>query len=1169
MRDSARTGLPDVTRMKRLLSTPSRRPSLAKRSALRRALRGALYVKLGLVLLVALGIGLFYLRLSVGPLSFGRLPEQVAETLAARIGPGWAVTLRDTAIELHGGSPALRANGLDIRAPGGELVLQAPYAVVSVDGLSLFAGNLQPRSIEMRDLRLRVLVNRDGSLSFSSEGGEGGEASAGPPAASLSPSTEAAASMQRSIGGPSQLSGVVGSLFDLIIGPKSALNSLGQAKLTNANLVFIDADRRERARFSRVDAVFDWAEGGGRHFATTLDGPQGVWELNGDVLSDHDGGYRGSVIADRAPIQDIVLLAGMSAIPATTDLEFSGRVDVAYAAGRVTELKARLNSTAGTLQIDDKDTSPLQIERSNIEVSWDEARKALDLQNLELKGGDNHVRLQGRLVTQTGADNWRLSLNGRNAVLSGAQAGDKPVQISEIDAELSGPDGVGIRSLKLRGPDLSADLSGVLGASADPHGLNLDLTATRTDLRTALRIWPEAVAPPVRRFLVANLNGGMLDSIGLKVRMSGADIAKAVSGGPTPDESLKIDFAISDGVLRAAEGLPPLSHMNVTGKVTGTSVYLKAPTGRVDMASSYSLAASDGAFTLDNYWNDNALARINFRLAGSADSLGALLQQPMIREIAGFEVDPATMTGKADLRVGIGLAVNNIPAFADLPLSVNGTVSEFGIDKLFGKDRLEGASLAIAYDKGNLAIKGDGKLGGGAASIDVQKTRDGGEANVTFALDEAARARRGMSFGSQLTGVLPLKATLPLGKPDKPGIRIEADLTKAGIDQLIPGWVKAAGRPGKVSFTLVDGASTEIRDLQLDSGSAQLRGTATLSNEGTLEKAELTTFKLSSGDDMRAQVERNGGVYKVVVRGNVGDARPFAKIANSAPAPAGRNASTQKDSRDFDLDLALNILTGYNEEAITNASIKASMRKDSLRSLDVKGRLGPTDIVARTAPQGGGTSIISLQSQDAGSLLRFLDVYRRMTGGDLILQLATGEGPQAGMMMLRSFALNNEPALRRIIPTQTQIVPGQDRSGNPQAVRVDVNEVVFTKARVDFTRTAGRLDFKDAAIWGNQVGFTLGGFIDYARDRMDISGTFVPAYGLNNAFAQVPLFGPLLGGGQYEGLFAVNFRVSGPSDSPTVAVNPLSAVAPGFLRKLFGVGGGTPQADFLPVTPER
>jgi Protein of unknown function/AsmA-like C-terminal region len=1145
-------------------------------------LRGALYVKLGLVVFVALALGLLYLRLSAAPMSFGRLPERVAEALAARIGPGWAVTLRNTAIELHDGSPALRANGLDIRAPGGNLVLQAPYAIVSVDGLSLLTANLQPKAVEIRDLQLRVLVNRDGSLTFSPV--PGGDEPAPTPPTSPATSGEGAgapdraagqapgqqAPGQQALGEASQVSGVVGSLFDMVVGPQSVLSSLGRAQLTNASLVFLDAQYRERARLQRVNATFDWAEDGERHFTATIDGRQGPWRLNGDAKREDKGdkaAYRASLVADEAPIQDILLLTGLSALPATTDLEFSGRIDAAYAEGRVAELKARLDSNAGMIQIDDKDTSPLPVDRASIEVDWLEAEKALNLQRLELKGGDTHVRLQGRLDTPSATESWRASLSGKDAVLTGAAAGDRPVRISDIAVELSGPDGVAIKRLSLKGPELSADLSGFLGAPADPNGINLDLRARKTDLRSALRIWPEAVAPPVRRFLVSNLKAGMLESIDLKVAMTGEHITQSMSGGPIPDDALKIDFAVSGGVLKAAEGLPPVSHMDAAGRVTGRNVSLRAPTGRVEMAGDRSLSASEGTFALENYWDDDALARINFRLAGAADGLGALLMEPRIKEIAGFDVDPATMKGRTDLRVGIGLAVANIPAFADLPLTVNGTVNDLTMDRFFGKDRLETANLTIAYDRGNLAMKGDGKLGGNATVIDVQQNRGGGQANVAFTLDEAARSKRGLSFGSQLTGAVPLKVTIPLGDAAKPGLTIEADLTKAAVDQLIPGWVKPAGKPGKLSFTMIDGPTTEIRDLQLDSGAVQLRGAAVLSAEGGLEKADLSTFKLSPGDDMRAQIERANGIYKVAIRGNVGDARPLVKGAGAAPAPASRSAA-QRETKDFDLDLALNILTGYNEEAITNASVKASVRKDNLRQLEMKGRLGATNIVGRTVAQGGNPVVI-LQAEDAGSFLRFVDIYRRMSGGDLILQMTTGDGPQNGLVMLHSFTLNNEPALRRIIPTQTQIVAGQDRNGKPQTIRIDFNEVSFTKARVDFTRSAGRLDFKDAAIFGNQIGFTLSGQVDYVRDRLDISGTFVPAFGLNNAFAQVPLFGPLLGGGQYEGLFAVNFRVAGQASAPTLTVNPLSAVAPGFLRKLFGVGGEPQTGAIPPATPER
>ena len=113
-------------------------------------------------------------------------------------------------------------------------------------------------------------------------------------------------------------------------------------------------------------------------------------------------------------------------------------------------------------------------------------------------------------------------------------------------AELSGPDGLVLKSVKLRGPDLSADIQGHLVASADPSALNLTVRGTKTDIRTALRLWPEAACPPVRKFLVSNLKGGMVDAIDLKVAMTGEHLSKAVVGGPIPAEAIAIDFAVSN-----------------------------------------------------------------------------------------------------------------------------------------------------------------------------------------------------------------------------------------------------------------------------------------------------------------------------------------------------------------------------------------------------------------------------------------------------------------------------------------------------------------------------------------------------------------------------------------------------------------------------------------------
>jgi hypothetical protein len=71
-------------------------------------------------------------------------------------------------------------------------------------------------------------------------------------------------------------------------------------------------------------------------------------------------------------------------------------------------------------------------------------------------------------------------------------------------------------------------------------------------------------------------------------------------------------------------------------------------------------------------------------------------------------------------------------------------------------------------------------------------------------------------------------------------------------------------------------------------------------------------------------------------------------------------------------------------------------------------------------------------------------------------------------------------------------------------------------------------------------------------------GTFVPLYGHNNMFGQLPIVGPFLGGSN-EGLLGVTYEVVGPPSTPVLRVNPISAVAPGLLRKFFEFpGGNTP-----------
>ncbi len=129
---------------------------------------------------------------------------------------------------------------------------------------------------------------------------------------------------------------------------------------------------------------------------------------------------------------------------------------------------------------------------------------------------------------------------------------------------------------------------------------------------------------------------------------------------------------------------------------------------------------------------------------------------------------------------------------------------------------------------------------------------------------------------------------MPFGRPGKNPVRIEADLARASVDGLVPGWTKAAGRPGRLTLALTETPQgSELRDIVLESGQVQLRGSAFLNGEGGFERADLTSLKLSPGDDIRAQVERSGNGYRITAKGGVADARPFLRAMTGRRARAG------------------------------------------------------------------------------------------------------------------------------------------------------------------------------------------------------------------------------------------------------------------------------------------
>jgi hypothetical protein len=247
-------------------------------------------------------------------------------------------------------------------------------------------------------------------------------------------------------------------------------------------------------------------------------------------------------------------------------------------------------------------------------------------------------------------------------------------------------------------------------------------------------------------------------------------------------------------------------------------------------------------------------------------------------------------------------------------------------------------------------------------------------------------------------------------------------------------------------------------------------------------------------------------------------------------------------------------VAGYSGEALRAVDCKISRRSGVIKSFALSGKLGrDTPLTGDMRGRVQGHEVVYIETNDAGAFFRFTDFYAKMVGGQLQLAMdppTVEPSAREGLINVSDFSVKGEAALDRLA------------AGGPQGAP---NGVSFSRLRAEFTRQNGQLGIREGVLKGPMIGGTIEGSID-SGNQVRMSGTFVPMYGLNNMFGQIPVLGLFLGGGSNEGLFGVTYEVVGTTDKPVLRVNPISAILPGVSRKImdFNTGKQNNPIEFPP-----
>jgi len=846
-------------------------------------------------------------------------------------------------------------------------------------------------------------------------------------------------------------------------------------------------------------------------------------------------------------------MVGDKTAPATVVGTMSVSMDIGFdsVAKKITDGLFHMDMTGMDVKLPN---GYVPIATSIAEVKWDPVAGQFTMGETTVSVGTNTAVVNGTFVL--GLDPQygpivSISVRGRDIALT-SDLGPPETPFSEMSltawsAPLYGA--MGIDQFQIRKPD-----GGVIAAKGridmvrSGIGFKMDIAGDAITADDLKRVWPPMLAADSRDWFVKNVVAGRLKKSSMRYNFPIGTVDAAGGQGQTlPPGAMSIDI-VGEGVeIRPTDNMQPvaldgetrltLRDSDITMSATGASVPTEK--GAIGLANVAFVIGSDPASPGD----------VIYEISGDVSSgIPALIdfaktQQPDLLKPSALPLDINGLAGNVSLSL-VATIVNDRATGANkrLDYAINGVVQDFGSTEPLQGHAIGGGQLSFVASQAGYKVTGQAAVDGVAADvvIDGKLEKDAPPPEMLLSASFGVDDLKKMGFDASdfLSGAVKLVARpMPDGT-----IQVAADLKDAGLTIKDIGISKDRGVAGFAKAAIkLDVDTVEASQIDLGFGDVALQGSLSADvKEAALKDAQFTRFALSPGDSAQLGLKPVDGGYQLTLRGDQLDLKPMLQRFFSLSGDSTGGPTATAINTTIIADIELKRALGFYKTTAFNVNLDLALRGDDIQRVNLQANLGGDRSVSVTTNKTPDGKVMSVAFNDLGTLLRLMNVYPNVEGGEgsLVVQTVDAEKIDSGQFILKRFAFVNEDNVSKIM-------------GNHQESRSMINRsgrLAFRSGEVEFIRRKDRVEITDAVLAGDTVGGTARGFIYTDKRQYDLNGTYVPLFGLNNAFSK--LLGPLAGR-DGEGLFGITFAIRGPLDNPEFKINPMSALVPGAFRRMF------------------
>jgi len=706
----------------------------------------------------------------------------------------------------------------------------------------------------------------------------------------------------------------------------------------------------------------------------------------------------------------------------------------------------------------------------------------------------------------------------------------------------------------VNGDALSADFSGSVTFVKDRSpALSVKGTLATLSMRDLLFYWPRGAAEGAYNWIDGHVQEGRAGPF----RIDADFPAGMLDRDELPDNVLSLSFPFEGLATRYLGDMTPLTNAHGEARLTGDTFRAMVAAGNVGP-----LAVTEGDLLIENLHIPAAPARIRFHADGEMINVLDLIDEEPLGYTKRFGIDPAATAGHAAVDLDF-----TVPLIRDVPVErvavgIRGTIANLAIP-IDTRRRLEHAAVNFAVNTESLSSQGTGEVSGVPVNFkwteDFKATAVSTRVDATAKLDETARVKLGLTEPTWLKGSMPVTVSFIGRRFRFSEASVKADMTDATAEFPLLSLEKRAGTRATGSGIVHFGekGAFSVTDLVVTGDGLQGRGGLDVDGEGKLLKVSLSDMR-TGANDFAVDVEpMQAGGLAINIRGKSLDARKVLgedkktdeKKGAPAPVPVAETDSSLKDPLSLNIKVDRVLFKSDQEFRDFNLSLSLAANERIMGfALDT---IGPNkDKITGSFAVDKGVRNLSLDADDAGGFIRTFMGFTSIKGGKFSARISfpadaapkTPPVDYLGNIALTDIVVTDQPFLARLFAAGSLDGPLRLLQGEG---------IALSKFNAPFNARGKVITIHEGRASGPAVGGTFEGVLDRRTDRIDLTGTMVPAYGINSMLGALPILGDILASRKGEGVFGVTYAMRGPLDSPTLTTNPLSVLTPGILRRIF------------------